>query len=129
MGLSVPIKSPYNVLNQAVDELIKSRLPYVVALLPYLYFEGMYWANLSTCTSSSLTPIEGSKVCLDSYILKAKEENIKYTLSSAFNRMIAENVYVNLEEKIHKPLVEMSNYVELKDINDAIKGAIKRLKG
>jgi hypothetical protein len=88
-------KKPGGVLQNVINKLLKPsfrNLHYIVALLPYLYFERIYWESYNTTTS------------LSSYIAKAKEDNVKYTFTCSFNREVAEKTFRALEEEIHEPL-------------------------
>jgi len=110
-------KKPGGVLQNVINKLLKPsfrNLHYIVALLPYLYFERIYWESYNTTTS------------LSSYIAKAKEDNVKYTLTCSFNREVAEKTFRTLEEEIHEPLDKIKSRVEPKKIVEAIREGEKR---
>jgi hypothetical protein len=110
-------KKPGGVLQNVINKLLKPsfrNLHYIVALLPYLYFERIYWESYNTTTS------------LSSYIAKAKEDNVKYTLTCSFNREVAEKTFRTLEGEIHEPLDKIKSRVEPKKIVEAIREGEKR---
>jgi hypothetical protein len=112
-------------ISKMIKDTIKcgSRcLPHLVALIPYLYFETMYWSTLGQSIHD-----KDSKASLSEYVAKVKEFNVKYTLWTAFNKMVAEDIYRKLEEKIHKPLDEIKSSVEINSIVQAINRARKRV--
>jgi hypothetical protein len=53
--------------------------------------------------------------------VRDKEANVKYTLQQAFNESIAEEVYKELEESIHKQLIEMLSFKRIRSIRSAVK--------
>jgi hypothetical protein len=104
-------------VRNVVKKLVSRKLPYRVGLTPYLYFEYMYWVERERCAS-------GSGHCIEEYIIKDKEVNVKQTLQQAFNEGIAEKVYKELEESIHKQLVGMLSFKKLRSIRSAVKQAL-----
>ena len=115
--IRIPGETPTKALRNVVKKLVSRELPYRVALIPYLYFEYMYWIERGRCAS-------GSGHCVEEYVARDKEINVKYTLQQAFNESVAEKVYKELEESIHKQLVEMLSFKRLRSIRSAVKQAL-----
>jgi hypothetical protein len=115
--IRIPSGAPAKALRNVVKKLVSRELPYRVGLIPYLYFEYMYWVERGRCAS-------GSGHCIKEYIIKDKEVNVRQTLQQAFNESIAEKVYKELEESIHKRLVGMLGFKKLRSIRSAVKQAL-----
>jgi len=122
-------KSPVVVLNSFINMVVKSsgRVPYLVALVPYIRFEGLYWVEYGRCGLGLSASVESAGPCLKDYVSRVKENNVKYTLWTAFGRSVAEEVYSRLEEEIHKPFDALTSSKKLDKIMKAIREAEKRV--
>ena len=121
LGANKPSGSATNSIREAIEKIIKRGLPYMVALMSYLYFEHLYWVERGKC-------IRGSGQCLEPYIMKDKEENVKYTLLIAFEEKFAEEVFAELEERIHKRLTQMFTHKKLKSVKSITRQTLTLLK-
>lgn len=122
-------KSPVVILNSFINMVVKSsgRVPYLVALVPYIRFEGLYWVEYGRCGLGLSASVESAGPCLNDYVSRVKENNVKYTLWTAFGRSVAEEVYSRLEEEIHKPFDALTSSKKLDKIMKAIREAEKRV--
>lgn len=121
LGANKPSGSATNSIREAIEKIIKRGLPYMVALMSYLYFEHLYWVERGKC-------IRGFGQCLEPYIMKDKEENVKYTLLIAFEEKFAEEVFAEFEKRIHKRLTRMFTHKKLKSVKSITKQALTLLK-
>jgi Zn-dependent protease with chaperone function len=86
-------------VRSVVKKLISRKLPYRVGLTPYLYFEYMYWVERERCAS-------GSGHCIEEYIIKDKEVNVKQTLSKLLMRVLLRRCTRSLRKAFISNLLE-----------------------